>query len=267
MPVSGWPMPTEQTRSRCRRKAIGLTAWSQDSSRLIFSAVTILSGVSEEYIVQADGSGLRHVGTVSVGIYLRSGPPIWAPNGKLVLFFGEPVAVIDADSGTTADFDVPIGHAQGAPAWSGDSKKIVYAIPGEPEDVGIFVIDVESGETTKIDVDGIPNGPIAVSADGERIAYFLDDNVNVGMQDLHIINIDGTGDSLVLRGVTNFTAPAFSPDGERLAVIVAKGEARGLHVVGADGSGDRQLTRSGYFNSIRWADNDRLVLNTFIGGL
>ena len=59
--------------------------------------------------------------------------------------------------------------------------------------------------------------------------------------DVHTIRADGTGARLLLRRAY---APAWSPDGSRLAFVSHRSGDEELYVANADGSGVRRLTRS-----------------------
>lgn len=244
--------------------------WSPDNSRLVFNTRDPYIPGAGEHIVQGDGSGMRAIDLGGATGEPRSWPPVWAPNGKLVLFLGALATIVDVDSGALTQFTITTDGVRNLPAWSGDSSKIACAIGGGPEVAGVYMFDLDTSETTRIAVDGNPSGPLAVSPDGQRIAYYMDDAVNpggfpgVGSQTLHVVNIDGTADTIVMNGVTNVTAPAWSLDGRQLAVTKTAGDEKGLFTVNADGSGAEQLTRGGYFDSIRWTEDDRIVVSTYI---
>ena len=239
-------------------------AWSPDSSRLVFNTRDPFIPGAAEYIVQGEGSGMRTIDLGAARGEPRSWPPVWAPNGKLVLFLGALGTIVDVDSGAIRQFTIRTDGVRNLPTWSNDSSKIIYAIGGEPDVAGVYVFDLATTQTIRIAVNGIPVGPLAVSPDGRRIAYYLTDRVNSGRQTLQVVNVDGTNDKTIMEYVSSVTSPAWSPDGERLAGVKTIGADRGLFTVNADGSGAKPLTLGGDFDEIRWTDDDRIVVRTYI---
>jgi Tol biopolymer transport system component len=132
----------------------------------------------------------------------------------------------------------------GAGAFPGENGKIVY-IAGDD----IFTVDPDG-----TDVANLTNTPsldaenVSASPDGKRIAF------NVGTQSvlddagLYVINMNGTGARDVLAGRHDdfiaVGAPAWSPDGKRLAFegYDYPGFHNELFVIDADGTDLRRLT-------------------------
>jgi TolB protein len=77
------------------------------------------------------------------------------------------------------------------------------------------------------------------SPDGRRVAYQSAWSVD-GLPGIHVVDADGTGDTLVARGF----GPVWSPAGERLAFSSRRDAASDIYVVNPDGSGERNLTRN-----------------------
>jgi Tol biopolymer transport system component len=77
------------------------------------------------------------------------------------------------------------------------------------------------------------------SPDGRRVAYQSAWSVD-GRPGIHVVNADGTNDTLVARGF----GPVWSPAGEELAFSSGRDAESDLYVVNADGSGQRNLTRN-----------------------
>lgn len=74
----------------------------------------------------------------------------------------------------------------------------------------------------------------------ERIAFVSGD---LGNQDLYIINPDGRGQTLLARGMTSRSDPAWSPDGQYIALALDQGSTTNIYVRKADGTGSwRSLT-------------------------
>jgi dipeptidyl aminopeptidase/acylaminoacyl peptidase len=93
-------------------------------------------------------------------------------------------------------------------------------------------------------------GGVAVSPDGARVAYTLGGEIRV-------VQIDGSRDRAWAKG----SAPAWSPDGERLAFLAADDGARQIWSVAAAGDEARQLTHhDGFIDRFLWSpDGGRIA--------
>src|SRR5690349_8538188 len=81
------------------------------------------------------------------------------------------------------------------------------------------------------------------SPDGTRIAvtFTVGSRYTGYSSDVYLVNADGKGRRRLVPDVqADSSSPSWSPDGTRLAYVTGLGE---IHVVGADGSGDRLVTR------------------------
>jgi Tol biopolymer transport system component len=253
--------------------SVGAYSWSPDSTRIMFSNVDVATGSAVESLVNADGSGVRPVGTGNVVVDAKSGVPVWSPNGKLAMFFDDPISVIDVETGESREF--PGGGPKGTAAWSPDSTQIIYSsfvvVPASPRATNqihsnLYILDVASGATTAVPGDNTQKSGFAMSPDGQQIAYVRALSGSKESE-LRAVNVDGSDDHFVLTGASSNTAPAWSPDGSRLAASVASNTSSGIFVVRADGSEAKQITRGVVFDSLTWLDNNRLRFSTFIGGL
>ncbi|MCA9792786.1 MAG: PD40 domain-containing protein [Candidatus Eremiobacteraeota bacterium] len=85
------------------------------------------------------------------------------------------------------------------------------------------------------------------SPDGKQIA-FVSDRDGQGDLDLHVMNIDGTGDHNVTNTNKGYWHPQWAPDGKSILTTSRDTERGNLELVSinADGSGTKQLTRLGY---------------------
>ncbi|HEY7731192.1 MAG TPA: hypothetical protein VH950_09855 [Gaiellaceae bacterium] len=94
------------------------------------------------------------------------------------------------------------------------------------------------------------------SPDGRRVAYQSAWSVD-GLPGIHVVDGDGTGDTLVARGF----GPVWSPAGEKLAFSSRRDGASDVYVVNADGSRERNLTRnaSGSAQYPVWSPDGRKV--------
>lgn len=130
----------------------------------------------------------------------------------------------------------------GFPAFSPDGRRIAYTC-GNFE---ICVMNADGSDPVRITrnpwprhavVDSVPTW----SPDGTRIAFDRDKH---GLDDLYVVNIDGSGLHRLTYGSYDEDA-AWSPDGTRIAFDgLDRAGINQIFVVNADGSGRRQLTAS-----------------------
>jgi Tol biopolymer transport system component len=133
---------------------------------------------------------------------------------------------------------VPALAAQPAPLQDPDG-----GLPLEPERWARFTTD----EGTWISLD--------VSPDGERIVFDL-------LGDLYVMPVTGGRATRLTQGISHDMQPRFSPDGSRIVYVSDRSGDENLWTVGADGSGDAQLTRglSSAYMSPEWTpDGDYVV--------
>jgi hypothetical protein len=214
-------------------------SWSPDGTRLVYAERGIVGG--DLYALDADGT---------TAIRLTSGGgnqfPAWSPDGRWIAYV-HTVRVPQPGGLFRLDEDVwlvaPDGHgahaltndktAKRRPAWSPDSKRILYG------GSGTSIVDAATGRRLLHTNDG--GG--AWSPDGSRIAVVTGRGIDV-------IGTDGSGRRKVARSGAG--GPEWSPDGSRIAfershcTLGVKGLCgtilHAVYTVGADGSGERRLT-------------------------
>lgn len=141
---------------------------------------------------------------------------------------------------------------EGSFNWSPDSQYIAMsAYENGNED--IFVINIDSRETTRFTVDeAIENGP-AWSPDGRYIAY---DSQQSGVR--RILRKDLSDESVVVLASGAF--PQWSADGSHLAFLAVveteEGVGNSLTVVDRDGGNAKSLLPGASYMSIDWSPND-----------
>jgi serine/threonine protein kinase/Tol biopolymer transport system component/tetratricopeptide (TPR) repeat protein len=105
-------------------------------------------------------------------------------------------------------------------------------------------------------------GSVGLSPDGRRLAYFVADAAR-GRETMYVANEDGTGERVVAardypEHFSASAAPAFSPDGGRLAFAVETSDANGFFVktveAELDGGAERELSPGK-----RWSDMGQMA--------
>jgi Tol biopolymer transport system component len=201
------------------------------------------------YTINPDGSDLRQVAA-------DAKYPAWSADGRRLAYF---LDSFDANRGLTvadADGSGPVTIRPAAyrademssreqtlvePAWSPDGGTIAYedfvVACSHPACIvqqgGIRAIAADGSGDHLLPLPGFPAGNPSYAPDGSQLAW--DDGR------VHVSKPDGT-DDIVLTADGGFD-PSWSPDGTRIAFSRAVDCCNTeIHVMNADGSGERRLT-------------------------
>ena len=194
--------------------------WSPDGARLAF--VSDREGPAQLYIRDGDGES-RQLTDLSRGV----SNPVWSPDGsRIAVLSSEGYGIDDETRGREGGF---IRHV----------KRLQYRF-NEADYIDdrfnhIWIVDIESGETSRLTAGEASIGSIAWSPDGTRIAFTanrLDEANSSFRSQLYVIDansqLDGETDSAVVisAGSEMAAGPAWSPDGSSIAFVGRREGAR-----------------------------------------
>ena len=204
------------------------------------------------------------------------GQPAWSADGRRLAFktaqFGSnQLAVINADGSGETLLTRTFRFSEGQPAWSPDGTKLLYRrTPENPlvQNADTWVLDVAGSATD-------PTQPVtesvlqrtgderypSYSPDGTQIVFRgdLDLAEPSGDEELYVMNADGTNVRQLTSNGDFDSAPAWSPDGRKIAFEKAaagtfvpgvpdepgkEAEEKDIYVMRADGTHVGRLTNS-----------------------
>lgn len=215
-------------------------SWSPDGRRLVFSANPRDGEISNLYLVNADGTGLRPV--LANGADNRE--PVWSPDGKRIAFTSfrtdsqhvivEAVRiwVMQAD-GSNA---VPITEGTTA-SWSADSRRLVFVreVSDDGITTGLFLVNSDgSGGVVPLtdprplaDTDGYPDW----SPSGDFIAFTRTRLGSAITATTWVIRPDGSGLRELATTSPETYQPSWSPDETEIVVSDASdGQLKAVNV-------------------------------------
>ena len=237
-------------------------AWSPDGRRIAFMRlgmgghVNSLGYLWDIYVMNADGSGQRRLARDT----WRLAAPVWSPDGQRLAFVArragkDELHVVSADGSgerrlTTA--------SRATPAWSPDGRKIAFV-----RSFDVHVLNVDgTGQRNLTRSPEREFGPLW-SPDGRRIVFERKLGqrhfnpcgrcIRASIFEVHVVNADGNGQQRLVRfrerprrsrSEWPGADPRWSPDGRKIAFRNSQNANWEIYVMNADGSGQRNLSRS-----------------------
>jgi TolB protein len=218
--------------------------WSPDGTKITFSSEG--SGFSRISVMNADGSGLRH---------LRPNPirnpatPTWLPDGTKLAFTAHlpgrfwDIFVMDPD-GSNLNNVTGVGtdstRSEFAPAFSPDGTQMCVLLADGVPNEGIYVMDADGSDPTLLVKEDLPR-VIQIgctwSPDGKKIAFSLTPS-----HEVHVINADGSALTNLTSNSASDALPDWSPDGKKIAFESDRDGDYDIYTMDADGSDVAQVT-------------------------
>ncbi len=135
-----------------------------------------------------------------------------------------------------------------SPCWSPNGYHIAFTSDrsGQPQ---IYVMDADGANTRRITFKGSYQDSPAWSPKGDKIAYTSFDK----KFDIWVVNIDGSEPKKVTSNFGNNEYPTWSPDGSNIAFVSRYGGKSNIFLIRPDGSGLKQITKSGNAKMPEWS--------------
>ncbi|MHC4820161.1 MAG: protein kinase domain-containing protein [Planctomycetota bacterium] len=236
--TSVWSVPSTGGAARRLISNAGSPSWSRDGNTIAFERR------GEIWLADADGGNARLVPGPSGGDLQARRHPRISPAGDRIAYFSARLGpagdymVIDIAGGEPRKVtdDMAVG---GQCAWTADGARIVFA-SSRSGALTLWSVEVDGGEPEPLTTSGGDDDVPSFSADGGRMAY------GMAQTTFRLRTLDlATGESSTLiEFPTPLFFPAFSLDGESIALCAIDEDGCHLYSVARDGrSQRRQVTR------------------------
>ena len=199
----------------------------------------------EIYMMNADGTGLTQLTN-------HAGPdrePTYSSDGSRIAFVrDDKIWLMNADGSNQAPLTSSTTYTSGSdPTFSPDGSTVAFVM--NQSDIVVMNAD-GSGTLTRLTRDSLRKYTPAFSPDGSKIAFAIAPDSSRDSHDIFVMNADGSGTPTRLTydagskpGDPRYHdyAPAWSPDGSKIAFHTQIGNDLDISVTNSDGSGQYRL--------------------------
>ena len=177
-------------------------------------------GPSEMLLMDADGSNVRPVTDAPHSVGLAD----WSPDGTEIVYAGSRFAglrIMNFATGVERSVSVPaeaygLNHVR----WSPDGSRVVFrAWTGNPEQMDVFVLDLEEGALRNLSQHPRFDRHPTWSPDGTQIAFDSERVPPFAPEDIFIVDAQGGAPVNVTRTKRREYHPDWSPDGTSIAFV------------------------------------------------
>ncbi|MEF8797591.1 MAG: S9 family peptidase [Salinivenus sp.] len=195
-------------------------SWGPDGERLAFTMfVEAPTEPFAEMPSPPEGADWAERPDVITQTYYRSDGGGYEDKGHTQVF------TLPATGGTPRQLTTAPHDHGGTPKWAPDGETLLLSANRhadwrlDPLDTEVYAIDVATGSVTALTDRQGPDGDVAVSPDGERIAYTGFDDREQGYQvtKLYVMARDGSNPRLLTEGFDrDVQNPTFTADGDHI---------------------------------------------------
>jgi TolB protein len=266
---SGLERLTSPVPGRCDGLAHWLAgpAWSPDGRAIAFTRSICDRRYSEIYVINADGSEQRMLTRNPTGKYDQPTELAWSPLGDKIAFASRrdgkwELFVMNTDGSEQRRLTRNTVRDSN-PVWSPDGRRIAFESHWQ-----VWVMNADGSGQRRLTRNGGRNFAPAWSPDGRRIVFERTSRGNIERDalwgscpswcetaltfEVHVMKADGSGQRRLTPRGPDLRAglddqnrkPSWSPDGRRIAFVSERDGQAEIYVMNADGSGQRNLSRT-----------------------